>query len=193
MPATAAALFSATAAVKDRLTDLLSNPLEVSAYGPLGPAAARDAFRAAQGAEAARTVAPFVSAARPASLHPAVADRVAWATSVTAPAASHAAALRREVEDHLAALLGRDGALFLPAAPTPAPPADGSGSSDATRNALLELTCVAGLARLPQVVLPIARDADDGLPVGLGVIGPRGSDEALLALAREMGGVYGCG
>jgi amidase len=46
------------------------------------------------------------------------------------------------------------------------------------------LTCIAGLARLPQISLPLA--AVDGCPVGLGLIGPRGGDEMLLDIARRL-------
>jgi len=48
----------------------------------------------------------------------------------------------------------------------------------------LTLTSIAGHAGLPQVTLPAARSA--GAPVGLSVIGGRGTDEALLALAAAV-------
>ena len=37
---------------------------------------------------------------------------------------------------------------------------------------------------MAQISLPVARV--DGLPIGLGLIGPHGSDEALLALAENL-------
>lgn len=85
-------------------------------------------------------------------------------------------------------MLGRDGVLLLPTAPGPAPlrgtPAD---QLDAFRTSLISLTCIAGLSGFPQVNLPVASVA--GLPVGLGLIGPPGSDEDLLALAEQLMGV----
>ena len=48
----------------------------------------------------------------------------------------------------------------------------------------MSLLCIAGLARLPQVV-PAARDAD-GCPLGLSLLAGRGNDEMLLALARAV-------
>jgi amidase len=49
---------------------------------------------------------------------------------------------------------------------------------------ICELTCIAGLAGLPQISLPLGRA--DGIPVGLSLIGWRGSDATLLGLARRV-------
>jgi amidase len=46
------------------------------------------------------------------------------------------------------------------------------------------LTCVAGTTGTPQINLPLAEV--DGLPVGLSLLGARGSDEVLIAFAREV-------
>ena len=48
----------------------------------------------------------------------------------------------------------------------------------------MSLLCVAGLARLPQVSLPLA--SLDSCPLGLSLIAWRGNDTMLLALAREL-------
>jgi amidase len=48
----------------------------------------------------------------------------------------------------------------------------------------LAVLCPAGLARLPQVSLPLARL--DGCPIGLSLIAARGEDAMLLALARAL-------
>jgi amidase len=50
----------------------------------------------------------------------------------------------------------------------------------------LSLTCIAGLARLPQVTLLVA--SVDGCPVGLSLIGRRGSDRQLLSLVTRIAG-----
>lgn len=47
------------------------------------------------------------------------------------------------------------------------------------------LVDVAGWVGTPQINLPLAEV--DGLPVGLSLIGPKGSDEMLLSLACELG------
>jgi amidase len=51
------------------------------------------------------------------------------------------------------------------------------------------LTCLAGTTGAPQLTLPLAEV--DGLPVGLSLLGARGTDEMLLALAQEIASVLG--
>jgi len=92
----------------------------------------------------------------------------------------HAAA---EVRAHMTAELERllaDGAvLCLPTAPTLAPARNATAAElEAYRARTLSLTCIAGLARLPQVTLPLGEV--DGCPVGLSLIARRGCDGALL-------------
>ena len=48
------------------------------------------------------------------------------------------------------------------------------------------LLCIAGLAGLPQISLPLA--TIDGLPLGLSLVGPPGADRQLLALSRTLMG-----
>ena len=45
------------------------------------------------------------------------------------------------------------------------------------------LTCPAGLSGCPQISLPLAQA--DG-PLGISILGPRGSDESLLGLAASL-------
>jgi amidase len=46
------------------------------------------------------------------------------------------------------------------------------------------LTCIAGTTGGPQINLPLAEVG--GLPIGLSLIGARGSDEMLIALAFRV-------
>ena len=50
----------------------------------------------------------------------------------------------------------------------------------------LALTSVAGIGRLPQVSLPVAQVGN--VPVGLSLVGARGEDAFLLALANRLTG-----
>jgi amidase len=46
------------------------------------------------------------------------------------------------------------------------------------------LLCVAGLAGLPQVSLPLA--THQGAPLGISLVGPEGSDRSLVKLAEHI-------
>jgi amidase len=80
----------------------------------------------------------------------------------------------------------KDGAvLCLPAAASIAPPVGLAGeASNAFRERTLSLTCIANLARLPQVTVIGGRV--ENCPIGLGLIARRGSDRQLLALAEKI-------
>ncbi len=79
-------------------------------------------------------------------------------------------------------LLGAQGVICLPSAPDIAP-LNSAGAEELRdhRSRVLSLTCFAGLTGLPQITLPLAQVA--GCPLGLSLIGPPGSDLALLKLA----------
>jgi amidase len=55
---------------------------------------------------------------------------------------------------------------------------------DAVRARALPMLCIAGLARLPQVSLPLA--TLDGCPLGLSLIAAQGNDTMLLSLAKAL-------
>ena len=101
--------------------------------------------------------------------------------AVAAAKADHAA-IRRRIES----VLGAGDVLAIPTSPRGAPlkntPID--DIEIRFRNQAMHLLCIAGLGGLPQISLPIAEI--DGLPLGLSLIGPRGADMQLLALARRL-------
>jgi amidase len=77
-------------------------------------------------------------------------------------------------------------ALCLPTAPSAAP-LRRSPSGDievAFRARAISLLCIAGLGGLPQLTLPLG--TLDGCPLGLSIVGARGTDSALLALAASL-------
>jgi len=96
-----------------------------------------------------------------------------------------AAMMRAEARAHLAWLLPPGAILCMPTTPFPAPP---KGLPLATleplRARIVCLTSHGGLGGVPQVSLPGAHV--DGLPVGLSILGARGSDAALVAVAKAM-------
>jgi Asp-tRNA(Asn)/Glu-tRNA(Gln) amidotransferase A subunit family amidase len=83
----------------------------------------------------------------------------------------------------------RHGAALCPVAPDVAPPLRGSFGpvdSEAIRpGGKLTLCTYANALGLPAVSVPVMR-TDAGLPVGVQLIGPRGHERALLALARQL-------
>lgn len=80
----------------------------------------------------------------------------------------------------------RDGTVIaLPTAPCVAPKRNLRQSLMLdTRKRITALTCIAGGAGMPQVTVPT--ETADGLPAGFSLIGPAGSDEALLELAETI-------
>ena len=96
-----------------------------------------------------------------------------------------AAMMRAEARARLAWLVPPGTILCMPTTPFPAPP---KGLPLATLEPLrARIGCLAahgGLTGMPQVSLPGA--AVDGLPVGLSIVGARGSDATLVAVARAM-------
>ncbi len=82
----------------------------------------------------------------------------------------------------LVEVLGSDGILVMPTAPqaafahTARPPANQS-----------DFTCLASVAGLPALAIPAGTD-DDGLPVGVQLVGAAGSESRLIALARQLEG-----
>ncbi|GMH44139.1 hypothetical protein BSKO_12073 [Bryopsis sp. KO-2023] len=89
------------------------------------------------------------------------------------------------IRKHVDALLGDDRVLCLPSAPGPAPRLQTPPEElEMFRSRALSLTCVSGLGGYPQVSLPLCTIS--GAPVGIGLVGPRGSDEKLLGLSVEI-------
>jgi amidase len=141
-------------------------------------------FRYLQGREAWMTDGPLIERYAPV-LGPGVAERFAWSRQVTDAQVATAQAFRAAFRAHLNALLGADGVLLLPTMPDIAPlRAEPESGLEDYRNRAIRLLCAAGLAGVPQLSLPLARR--DGVPFGLSLLGPAGSDRSLVALAERL-------
>lgn len=129
------------------------------------------------------------------TLGPAVRARFERARSVTPDEAAEARAAvvraRAKIRDQLG-----ERVLVLPSTATVAPRPE---EAEAAREATMLLTCIAGIGGLPAVSVPVATApvqagpaaTTPGLPAGACLVGPAGSDRALLVLAGEVGGLCG--
>jgi len=91
---------------------------------------------------------------------------------------------REAVVAHLDALLGEDALLCLPTAPGIAPKLMTPGPElEVFRTRAFGLLSIAGLARLPQISLPLGMLHE--CPLGISLIAPRGRDLELLAFAAD--------
>lgn len=149
-----------------------------------------DCFRIVQGHEIWGVHGEWIESVRP-EFAPDVAGRFAWASRITGAEAAEATSLRESFRSALDRLLNGGTILCLPTAPCIAPRRNAGDEEIAGfRTGALTLTCVAGLAGLPQVTLPIDRASGEGGagdgPVGLSLIGRRGADRPLLGLAVRL-------
>jgi amidase len=92
--------------------------------------------------------------------------------------------------------LARHPVALCPSAPEVAPPLRGAWSAEIdgvpTRpGGKLTLATYASALGLPAVCVPVMRAAGSGLPVGVQLIGARGSERTLLALAAELESALG--
>ena len=143
-----------------------------------------DVFRTLQAGEIWAQHGAWVTATQP-KLGPGVKQRFEWAAMVTQDAIRTAAAQRERIASRLDALLADDAILVMPTVPDIAPPVNAPpASTDDFRARAMGLLCIAGLARLPQVNLPLA--TLDGCPLGLSLVAGRGNDALLLALAARL-------
>ncbi len=143
-----------------------------------------EVFRVLQGAEVWAQHGAWVTRVKPA-LGPGVRQRMQWAATVTASDAAPARQRREEIARRMHALLDNGAVLVLPTLPGIAPLRNTpAAESDDFRARALSLLCIAGLARLPQVSLPLAKL--DGCPLGLSLIAASGNDTMLLEIARRL-------
>lgn len=148
------------------------------------PDAMFEAFRLTQAAEAWDSDGGWVTG-HPGALGPGVEDRFAFAATVSREREAEARASLALHRVRLDDLLG-DRILLLPAASSAAPSREATPEQlDAARGATLRLTAVAGITGRPGLSVPLLRVPE---PVGLCLVGPRGSDLALVDAGIALAG-----
>ncbi len=167
----------------DRVRAFIGNAQPAVIAGD-GLAACFAIFRTLQGAEIWANHKAWVERTQP-SFGPGVRERFEWASTVS-EADVVAAKKRRELfSERVYNLLSDGSVLCLPTSPGIAPKRGASGAElDDFRGRAMALLCTAGLAGLPQISLPLA--SLKNCPLGLSLVGRRGSDMELLTLAEDL-------
>ncbi|MCQ9388125.1 amidase family protein [Brevibacterium sp. 50QC2O2] len=156
-------------------------------HGIPHPIELQELFKTVQAGQAAENWHGWIEA-HPGALGPTIAGR--FAAALATPAADIAAA-RARLSGVRSAIreLSETGVLILPTAPGPAPLSSADEADlESDRTATLRLTCLAGLGGLPGLSVPALDpgDGDDPTPVGICLVGPRGSDLQLIERGRSL-------
>jgi amidase len=141
-------------------------------------------FRKLQAYEAWASHGKWISE-RDRGLGPGVKERFEFGSTITAETVALEEKRRAGFRAELAEMLDNDGVLVLPTVPGAAPLK--SLSFDATqayRERALHLLCLSGLSGFPQITLPLG--SVDAAPFGISLLGPAGSDLALIRLGRRI-------
>jgi amidase len=142
-----------------------------------------NAFRTLQGLEIWRSHGEWIQTEQP-TFGPGIAERFAWASTLREEDSFTSAEIRKEVRRRMCDLLGEDGLLIIPTAPGSPPLLNQSGEVvENRRTRTLQLSCIAGLAGLPQITIPIA--TLKGMHMGISVIAGPGQDLKLLTWVNE--------
>ncbi|MFU0507145.1 amidase [Pseudaminobacter sp. NGMCC 1.201702] len=148
-----------------------------------------ETFRTLQAAEIWGSLGEWIEKVRP-MFGPGIRERFTSAATLDPTAVDAARKQRVNITERLWTLLPVGTALILPTAPRSAPYLASKNEELETiyRHQAMNLLCVAGLGGLPQISLPMVEL--NGLPIGLSLIGGRGTDLALLDLAKKICGEH---
>ena len=144
-----------------------------------------ETFRVIQAWEIWSNHAAWVQEVKP-EFGPGIRERFEWASRVTERDADASRSRRVVIVERIRSLFNEGDVLCLPTSPRVAPPVDAPTDEleNRVRAQAMSLLCIAGLAGLPQVSLPLA--SLDGLPLGFSLVGTWGADRQLLALSRQL-------
>ncbi len=129
---------------------------------------------------ASRFLARHLADADPAKISPALTKLLSYGPKREAADRQEDAKVLAESKGALMAAVATYGAILLPTAPQSAFP-----HSEAAPANQADFTCLANIAGLPAIAIP-AGWSDDGLPVGVQLIGKAGHEAGLFALARRL-------
>lgn len=141
-------------------------------------------FRIIQGLEIWREHGEWIRKENP-KFGPGIAERFQWTSTLKKSENIPKYELRKKIRQSLSNLLGEEGLLVIPTAPGAAPLLNFHGEkAEQYRAKTMQLSCIAGLAGLPQITLPLVEVS--GLPIGLSFIANHFQDLKLLQWANEF-------
>lgn len=141
----------------------------------------QDAFRFVQGHEAWSSHGAWILSRKP-YLGPGIKERFEWASTIKDEDAQVARACMMKNADVVHAFL--EGAVICMPTVSYLAPKKGHASSAEDRTNALSLLCMASMAGLPQITMPLA--VVEGKALGLSLLGSRHSDRQLLAMAQRI-------
>jgi len=172
----------------DRGSKLLPSRVDAN-IAPTGFDEWREAFRIVQAKEVWETFGAFITQAKP-RLGPGIRERMDFAATVTSDQAERSREILAGARAQILATLVPGTIMALPTAPSIAPLLAATGETlELFRVRTMRLTCIAGLAGLPQVNIPIG--IVSACPAGLSFVGWSGADEVLLDLACRLAHLCG--
>lgn len=144
----------------------------------------QDAFRFVQGHEAWASHGAWIRSHKP-QLGPGIKERFEWASTIQDEEAGLARASMMKNADVVHAFL--EGAVICMPTVSYLAPQKGHASSDEDRTNALSLLCIASMAGLPQITMPLV--VVEGKALGLSLLGNCHSDRHLLAVAHRLRGL----
>jgi len=170
--------------------DLLSDLLGVQSQVTLSESGLWDwfeTFRVIQAGEVWRNHGAWIETVKP-ELGPGIKERIEWASRVTPSQVAEHTAIRARIVQRVNNVMQPGDVLCVPTSPRVAPLKNTPPSKIEVeyRNQAMCVLCIAGLAGLPQISLPLSEM--DGLPLGISIIGAQGYERPLLELAEQACG-----
>ncbi|WP_420935736.1 amidase [Alteromonas sp. A081] len=159
-------------------TDLDADMLDLTAMDTAAT------FRLLQGSEIWQQHGQWIEEEKP-DIAEDIMVRLLWCKTITAEQVACAKLQQQNVVTRLETLFQEIDVLVIPTTPGIAPRCDADSTTLANdRNSLLALTSLAGLAGLPQLHMPLF--TLHNAPCGLSLVGKKGNDLALIALAGKL-------
>ncbi|AMJ86467.1 amidase [Alteromonas sp. Mac1] len=141
-------------------------------------------FRVLQGAEIWQQHGQWITDTSPDIAHD-IMLRLNWCETISEQEIEEAKKKQVAFQEYINSLFETVDVLLIPTTPGIAPRCDADEETLANdRNALLALTSIAGLAELPQIHMPLF--TLQNAPCGLSLVGKKGSDLALIKLAKIL-------